>query len=225
MNESYDLANHLLVIAFVVFYWRLLRIWQQPPPHTQDDTAGKKTAAAEAANLAGVALRQLTAHTADAVSQPGIAPAASLENPLAAIRAADESFDDAAFLAGAAKAYELVVNAYAEGDMGLLGRLLDPDAASAFADAISARRDRGERIALTFIGIRDSEIVHAWTEADLIEITVRFTADVVAATYASDGAVIEGDPQGVSQMTDRWTFARGLHARDPNWKVVATEEG
>ena len=97
MNESYDLANHLLVIAFVVFYWRLLRIWQQPPPHTQDDTAGKKTAAAEATNLAGVALRQLTAHTADAVSQPGIAPAAALENPLAAIRAADDSFDEAAF--------------------------------------------------------------------------------------------------------------------------------
>ena len=225
MNESYDLANHLLVIAFVVFYWHLLRIWHQPPPSTHDDKAtGKKTAAAQAANLAGVALRQL-AYSADTVSQSEIPPAAGPEKMLAAIHAADERFDEAAFLAGAAKAYELVVNAYAEGDTGLLERLLDPDAASAFADAISARRDRGDRITLTFIGIHDTEIVHAWTGADLVEITVRFTSDVVAATYAADGSLIDGDPRSVAQMTDRWTFARGLHSRDPNWKIVATEEG
>jgi predicted lipid-binding transport protein (Tim44 family) len=35
--------------------------------------------------------------------------------------------------------------------------------------------------------------------------------------------VIDGDPVHVGDVTDIWTFAREVSARDPNWKLIATE--
>jgi predicted lipid-binding transport protein (Tim44 family) len=35
--------------------------------------------------------------------------------------------------------------------------------------------------------------------------------------------VTDGDPIQVSDVTDIWTFEREANARDPNWKLVATE--
>jgi predicted lipid-binding transport protein (Tim44 family) len=217
MTESYESANHVFMIAVIVFYWLLLRIWQQPPPPDHDD----KTTGEQAATLAGVALLQLTAPSADAASARVPVPALS-SDPFAAIRATDESFDEKSFLAGAARAYELVVNAYVEGDTEVLERLLDPQLAAVFADAILARGARGERTTLTFIGIKDMALEGAWTEAHVAEIGVRFTSEAVAATYAADGSVIDGDSEKVVELADQWTFARSPGSKDPNWKIVAT---
>jgi predicted lipid-binding transport protein (Tim44 family) len=46
---------------------------------------------------------------------------------------------------------------------------------------------------------------------------------LITATYDKAGAVVDGDPERVVDMTDIWTFAREIGARDPNWRLVATE--
>jgi predicted lipid-binding transport protein (Tim44 family) len=53
-------------------------------------------------------------------------------------------------------------------------------------------------------------------------VTVRFVSEAVMVTYGTDGAVVDGHPQNVVQMTDDWSFARPLSSTDPNWQLVAT---
>lgn len=222
MNETYDPGAHLLAIALIVFYWHLLRLWHQPPPDSSDKPGeGKEVTAGASLQLPSVALRKAPAATADD-AQSGPGPAARAGEALAAIHAADDRFDEESFLAGAARAYELIVGAYAEEDMKVLDGLLGPEAAADFREAIAERRLRGEKLAFTFIGFKHIEVVQAWVEADLAEITVRFTTEAVDATYGPDGNVVDGHPDSVVEMTDTWTFARRLVARDPNWKLVAT---
>ena len=48
---------------------------------------------------------------------------------------------------------------------------------------------------------------------------------LVSVTRDRNGAVIEGNPEKVTDVTDVWTFARDVSSRDPNWKLVATEAG
>jgi predicted lipid-binding transport protein (Tim44 family) len=55
------------------------------------------------------------------------------------------------------------------------------------------------------------------------QITVRFVSKLIQATRNADGAVIDGDPVRVTEVTDVWTFAKEVSARDPNWRLVATE--
>jgi len=47
----------------------------------------------------------------------------------------------------------------------------------------------------------------------------------VSVTRYRAGAVVDGSPDKVTDVTDVWTFAREVTSRNPNWKLVATEAG
>ena len=53
---------------------------------------------------------------------------------------------------------------------------------------------------------------------------MRFIAEFISATLNRAGEVIEGDNKQVRDITDVWTFERDTGSRDPNWKLVATDE-
>jgi predicted lipid-binding transport protein (Tim44 family) len=55
------------------------------------------------------------------------------------------------------------------------------------------------------------------------QITVRFVSQLVSVTKNRAGEAVDGSPDRVTDVTDIWTFAREIGARDPNWKLVATE--
>ncbi len=57
------------------------------------------------------------------------------------------------------------------------------------------------------------------------QVTIRFVSQLVSVTRDRSGAVIDGNPDDVTTVTDVWTFARDVTSRDPNWKLVATEAG
>ena len=68
------------------------------------------------------------------------------------------------------------------------------------------------------------EISHAALDRRNAVITVEFHAEVVTATHGKDGALIEGSTDQVKGIADEWTFARSPKSRDPNWKLIATNQ-
>jgi predicted lipid-binding transport protein (Tim44 family) len=153
-----------------------------------------------------------------------LAPAGSMLNEgLKAIAAADRSFDPDAFLTGARAAYEMIVTAFAEGDRKTLRNLLSREVNDGFVAAIGEREQRQEKIEFKFVGIDKAELTEASLKGDTAQLTVRFLSKLISATRDKTGAVIDGDPVHVGDVTDIWTFAREAAARDPNWKLIATE--
>jgi predicted lipid-binding transport protein (Tim44 family) len=142
---------------------------------------------------------------------------------LDAIAAVEPAFDARAFLAGAKSAYEMIVTAFAKGDRATLRRLLADDVYESFTHAIAEREGRGERVEMTFVSLEKVTIDDAQVKGSLAQITVRFLSKLITATYDKSGAVIDGSPERVVDMTDIWTFAREIGSRDPNWRLVATE--
>ena len=168
--------------------------------------------------------------------QPGPAPATSsatldkvapegsaLNDALRQILSVDRSFDPQGFLQGARGAYEMIVSAFAAGDRKTLKNLLSKDVYEGFVAAISDRESRGETIESTFVGIDKADIVEAALKGSTAQVTVRFRSELISATRDRDGAIVDGDPNAVSDVTDIWTFARDTTSRDPNWRLVATE--
>jgi predicted lipid-binding transport protein (Tim44 family) len=153
-----------------------------------------------------------------------LAPAGSLLNEgLKAIATADRSFDPDAFLAGGRAAYEMIVTAFAEGDRKTLKNLLSREVFDGFVGAIGQREQRQETIEFKFVGIDKAEMTEAALKGGTSQITVRFLSKLISATRDKAGTVIDGDPVHVGDVTDIWTFARDVSARDPNWKLIATE--
>lgn len=144
---------------------------------------------------------------------------------LRAIRDADPDFDPDQFLEGARAAFDMIVNAFAQGDQATLKQLLDEPTYESFATAIRERERNMQRMEDTLIGIDDAEIEEAELRGGVARVTVRFDSKQVNVLYDQDDQVVEGDPQKVIEVTDIWTFARDTRSDDPNWQLVETRSG
>ena len=150
-----------------------------------------------------------------------------IERGLLDILKADTGFDPEHFLKGAKQAYELIVTAFAEGNRKLLRDLLSREVFDSFQTVIEEREGRGEQIDQSFVGIAKADVIDAEVKDGIASVTVKFVSQLISATRDKAGAVIAGDPETVSEVTDRWTFSRDIstaRARmNPNWKLVATQ--
>lgn len=150
-------------------------------------------------------------------------PDSNLNKGLRAVMAADQQFNPREFLKGAGIAYEMIVNAYAEGDRKALKALLSRDVYEGFVSAIDERESRGETVRSRFVGIAKSDIIQAEMKGTDANITVRIVSQLISATLDKGGEIIEGDLEEVADVTDVWTFSRDTRSRDPNWRLIATE--
>ncbi|ALK11037.1 Tim44-like domain protein [Blastochloris viridis] len=155
----------------------------------------------------------------EGVAEPG----SPLERTLNDVVALDTSFDLAHFLGGARAAYEMIVTAFANGDRRMLRDLLAKDVYDGFVAAIADREARGETVESRFVAIDKAELVGADLKDRVVQLTVRFVSQLVSVTRDKAGAVVDGNANQVTDVTDIWTFSRDLGSRDPNWKLIATE--
>ena len=200
---------------------------ERPPfdPYTAG-RARAKDAAAKPENVVSLPRKRTAAETEeafaaiDAFAKPGT----DLNKGLRSIKEADPSFDPKTFVDGAKMAYEMIVMAYADGDRKTLKNLLSREVYDGFVAAIADREKRNEKIQSSFVGIDKADIVSAEMKNGEAHITLRIVSELISATRDNAGAVIDGDPETVAEVKDVWTFARDTRSRDPNWKLVATEE-
>jgi predicted lipid-binding transport protein (Tim44 family) len=149
---------------------------------------------------------------------------ANVATGLKAIAEADPTFSPKAFLEGGKQAYEMIVTAFATGDRKTLKNLLEKDVYDGFERAIADREAAGRKVDFTFVGLPKVEISDADYDKRETRVAVKFNAEIVQATRDKDGTLIEGNADQVQLIADEWTFARNPKSRDPNWKLVATNQ-
>ena len=142
---------------------------------------------------------------------------------VAAIRAADASFDALSFTAGARAAFTTIVEAFAKGDTQTLRPLLDGPTLASFEAAIRGRTERREKAETTLIGFEASDIAAADMQGSAAQVTVRFVSEQINVVRNAEGLIAEGNPNEVQKVIDLWTFRRDTKSSDPNWQLVKTE--
>jgi predicted lipid-binding transport protein (Tim44 family) len=149
-------------------------------------------------------------------------PVDALTEGIAAIRAADRGFDPTELVSGARVAFEMILGAYASGDSKALKPLLSNEVFANFDMSIREREKAGETMEDTLIGIKTADVVEAYLEGRVAQVTVKFVSEQVNVIRDAEGKVVDGDPNAVVEVTDFWTFAKDTKSRDPNWTLVAT---
>lgn len=234
----------IIFLALAVFIFARLRSVlgqrtgnERPPYDPFKREAGKPATADNVVQLPG----SKVAASEDGIADKGATIDATAERPdrwagiaaagtpvaagLDAIQREQRDFNVQHFITGAKAAYEMIVTAFAEGDRKTLKSLLARDVFDNFAKAISERESRGETTETRFVAIEKAEITGAEVKANMMQLTVRFLSQIVTTTKNKAGEAVEGAPNGMTDITDVWTFARPIGANDPNWKLVATESG
>jgi predicted lipid-binding transport protein (Tim44 family) len=153
----------------------------------------------------------------------GLAESGSaLARGLDAIVAQDPAFDPRHFITGARSAYEMIVLAFANGDRRALRELLSSDVFDSFEAVIKDREKHEQKTETRFVSIDKAELVNAELRDRNAQLTVRFVSQMISVTRDKNGAIVDGNPDKVADITDVWTFARDTSSRDPNWKLVGT---
>jgi len=162
----------------------------------------------------------------DGKAEPPAAPSRPLPTAgsaagqaLAAIQAADRSFDPAKFIAGAEAAFRIIVAAFAAGDRVRLRPLLGDDTYAAFDHAIAAREAAGDTQHTEIRDILEAEIREAHLDGKTASIVVHYVSRQINYTTAADGSTV-GGTDAMTEIADLWTFARVLDSSDPSWHLV-----
>lgn len=216
-----DLILFAMIAAFLVFRLRSVlgrrTGHERPPPEPHSMGPGEP---ASQDNVVALPDRKDRADVDD------VSGDAESDDPLVAgvaqIRSADSNFNPEEFCAGAKSAFEMIVQAYAAGDLKVLRSLLNDEVYDNFSAAVKQREAADETLETTVIGIKSAELLEARLEGRMAFVTVKFQSEQVNVTRDKGGDVIDGDPNRITDITDIWTFARNTRARDPNWTLVET---
>jgi predicted lipid-binding transport protein (Tim44 family) len=246
MNGQIDLITLISLIVAVVAIFKLRSVLGQRSDEDENRVERLKALEREAQKAQGAAASgevitlprrprddgsaaQVTEPVTDTVARIKAFPAVdpSVTAGLLTVAKQDPALDPEAFLKGAGMAYEMIVSAFAAGDRKALKDLLTREVYDGFVAAIAEREQRGEKVEQQFVGIKRADIVEAEVKGGMAYLTMRFVSELLTATLDKAGAVISGDPQKITDVTDIWTFSRDVstpRARSNlNWRLEETQ--
>jgi len=126
-------------------------------------------------------------------------------------------FNETTFLKGAQAAYEMIVNAFANGDKKTLKDLTDPEIYKNFISVIDERQFKKIKNDFTFIGVKKAKIEDVKNRDALYTVKVRFISEIISSTKDENGKIIEGNNNEVQTVNDVWIFKKDLDSEDPTW--------
>jgi predicted lipid-binding transport protein (Tim44 family) len=131
-------------------------------------------------------------------------------------------FDNDNFIAGAKGAYETIVTNFENDNINELKPLLEENVLKSFTEVIEKRKENGEHVEFSFIGIESAEIIYKDLNSSPMEVTVRFISEMITCIKNSKDEVISGSLNQIQKVTDVWTFAKFKNKKNANWLLLAT---
>lgn len=122
------------------------------------------------------------------------------------IQRSDPSFSQREFLTGAKSAYEMIVQAFADGNHGALVPLLTKSVYNDYDEAIKDREERGDP-SWELLRLKSATLEGGDLKGSVAEVNVLFEAEL------SNG-------EKVRKTREIWTFERDTSSRDPNWRLA-----
>lgn len=126
------------------------------------------------------------------------------------------------FLTAVKSSFEMIIKAFAEGDLKTLKLLLSEKIFQGFEAAILNRKEHNKTLITNLISIDKVEIISAKIFENIASVVVRIVSKQINYITDIDGKIIEGRKDDIIEINDVWTFQKDLTLSDPNWAVVVT---
>ena len=136
----------------------------------------------------------------------------------------DLNFSVNKFALGVARAHEMIMSAFASGDVATLKKLLSAEVFETFNEVIEQYKAKGQHLNLTVVGITAIEITECSMENNRIaRLTVQIHNDVISyITESTNSELVTGSKTKVKNKVDEWTFERDIKSSSNMWKLVET---
>ncbi len=145
------------------------------------------------------------------------------DKALEKIRFYDKTFSPKKFLSGAKKAYEIIIESYASGEIDKIKKLLELQVFSTFSKKVNLRKKNKQTLDHTLVSIKSADIEKVDLKETIVDIVVKFVSEQVNLLKNKKGKIIEGNNDYIEDHIDYWTFTKDLKSSNPNWKLVVTK--
>jgi predicted lipid-binding transport protein (Tim44 family) len=226
MSSVMDPLNLVLLIVAAIVAWRLWSVLGtktglEKPPVIFQPSPEKSASTASDPVLEGEVLEP---ESKKPIWFGHAKEGSELANGLDAIASRTPGFTASSFIRGANAAYEMVLEAYAKADKASLKPLLSKELFDSFAGAIDNRNTEGQTMTFQFVGVKSATMKRAALTGTKAQVEIDFAAEMISATHDKAGQLVDGDAKSIRTVTDLWTFERDVTSKDPNWKLVATDD-
>ena len=200
---------------------------QTPPPALDQDAAPEEEAVESAASARAPHSGEQNEEQSDKQTEKQSEELDDLPagRGLAYLHEIDPSFDDGGFLDGAARAYELILTAFAAGDLSDVSGFLGDDVAAGFEDAVKARQAAGQKLETRILRLDRPVLDDAEVDGTTARLDVLFRAEIISASYGADTELDEDNLPAPTTSIDIWSFEGQHSSATPDWKLVATRTG
>ena len=216
MTQFLDIIILLLVV--IVIYNKLKNLLGTRPDQTKATPLSEESAAKIFDIIMQENEKNIQALNKDITPEEDLSP---LEKDLRQI----PNFDKDDFINGAKRAFEIILNAFAKGDIETLESLVSPKLLKKFQEVLNQRQIDKITAETDLIGFNKAEIINAKiSKNNIVKIAVNFVTEQVNLLKDKHDKVIEGDENFVQTIADIWTFERCLTSTNPNWLLISTKK-
>ena len=135
------------------------------------------------------------------------------------------NFNEETFINGAKRAFEIILTAFAKGDLETLEGLVSPKLLKKFQEILIQRKTDEITAETDLISFNKAEIINAKvSKNNIAKVAVNFVTEQVNLLKDKHDKVIEGDENFVQTIADTWTFERCLTSTNPNWLLTSTKK-
>lgn len=133
-------------------------------------------------------------------------------------------FDPDKFLKGAQKAFVMIVEEFAQGNMRELEGLVSPLLRKQFQEVIERRNKQGEKHETRVENIKSLQIHSAQNIDGFVTIALDVHSFQSYTVTNKKGDILHETKEDLEELWDRWTFSRDVRTKKPSWLLTNIEQ-
>jgi predicted lipid-binding transport protein (Tim44 family) len=135
----------------------------------------------------------------------------------------DKNFSIDDFYKGAAKAFEMILNAYASGRIETLQMLLSPGLLKQFMKVIEERTQKGWVQLIEIVSFLRVSLEKIEIDQTVASITLHFLTEQTNVTKNKNGEIEKGTLNLIEEIEDHWTFQKDKNLSKDIWVLTSIQ--
>ncbi len=135
----------------------------------------------------------------------------------------DKKFSSSKFLKNTEKAFEIIIESFANGQKDALNKLCKKEIATKYINEYENQKKQGNKININLIGIESASIETISVKENIAKIKIKFISEQISYVTDKNNKIISGDEKKIEVIDDKWVFERKLTDKSPIWLLSKTE--
>jgi predicted lipid-binding transport protein (Tim44 family) len=143
---------------------------------------------------------------------------------LAKITTKDSDFLLHDFIPKTERAFELIIEAFCQGNKDILTKLTNKEMCQNFLEEFDKFQQENKALQINIVAMVKSSISNIAVSRNIAQITVVFISEQITVIKDNQDKIISGDKDKIEEIEDIWVFERNLNSSNHAWILVESKD-